>query len=72
MREQCGKCGKHPWTHTIFKHWEEPAEQRLCCKCYVEGGRPPADWHPLCMQTDKELQENDIHKTSVSTRQKKG
>jgi hypothetical protein len=21
----------------------------LCCRCYIDDGNPPADWHPECV-----------------------
>ncbi len=30
-------------------------EQNLCCRCYVQKGHPPADWHRECMRAYAEL-----------------
>jgi hypothetical protein len=51
MKEQCTKCNKRKANHSICKYWETPEYHHLCCKCYVEEGNVPADWHPLCMET---------------------
>ena len=40
----CVKCGKRA------SHVQLP-ERFLCCKCHVEEGNPPADWHLDCMRT---------------------
>ena len=38
-------CDNHPKE----KYMHRAGEKRLCCKCYIEAGYPPADWHPKCM-----------------------
>lgn len=43
----CEKC-ENDSNHTI-------GDGRLCCKCYVEEGNPPADWHNGCMITYRRL-----------------
>jgi hypothetical protein len=45
MRAKC-TCGRAA-THTYFQAGEH---HFLCCKCYIAGGNPPADWHVECMQ----------------------
>lgn len=45
MKDKC-ECGKIS-SHTVF---EKGKRKRLCCKCYVQAGNPPADWHRGCMQ----------------------
>jgi hypothetical protein len=47
--EMCDICGINKPSHTICLFSEE--DRRLCCKCYVEEGHPPADWHDGCMAT---------------------
>jgi hypothetical protein len=41
--DACDNCGEHQAMHH--------GEKDLCCKCYVEAGNPPADWHRVCMET---------------------
>ena len=53
--QQCTKCNKREANHSIHKWWETPKDEYLCCKCYVEQGSAPADWHPLCMETYSKL-----------------
>lgn len=51
QREQskipCVGCGKKT-SHTV-------GGKRMCCKCYVEAGNAPADWHSECMRTYAKL-----------------
>jgi hypothetical protein len=49
--QKCTKCGERLAKHEIHRWWKTPPDEYLCCKCYVEGGGAPADWHPLCMKT---------------------
>lgn len=49
--QKCTKCNERGANHSVHKWWETPKDQYLCCKCYVEQGNTPADWHPLCMET---------------------
>lgn len=44
----CETCGVGPSAHTVSK---DGVTRRECCRCHVLGGAPPADWHPLCMET---------------------
>ena len=47
--------------HTVFKHWETPQEQNLCCGCHVNSGGIPSDWHPECMKSViKRTHENPV------------
>ncbi len=55
FNQKCMKCGERPASHISIKHWITPSEEHLCCKCHVEGGSLPADWHPLCMKTAEEI-----------------
>lgn len=57
FNQKCTKCGERPSNHRIHRHWITPPDQYLCCKCYVEGGSIPADWHPLCMKTAKKMKD---------------
>jgi hypothetical protein len=49
------KYGERPASHISIRHWATPQEEHLCCKCHVEVGSPPTDWHPLCMKTAEEI-----------------
>lgn len=46
MPNGCKLCGNSA-NHTTFK---DGKAVRLCCKCYVQAGNPPADWHLGCMR----------------------
>ena len=49
----CQLCGsKKNVLHQIWPPNEEKPSW-YCCKCYVDGGNPPANWHPECMRTYK-------------------
>ncbi|HDY89744.1 MAG TPA: hypothetical protein ENH82_16720 [bacterium] len=39
----CDDCGEKLSNHSV-------GDKRLCCKCYIEEGNPPADWHRGCME----------------------
>jgi len=41
--EICNICNAAPSNHTV-------CDRRLCCKCNVIEGNPPADWHKGCME----------------------
>lgn len=45
---RCDKCNERKAQHREFL---AGVERNLCCRCYVEEGNPPADWHPECMTT---------------------
>lgn len=42
----CDVCGENPSNHMV-------GDRRLCCKCYVEEGNAPADWHRGCMEANQ-------------------
>jgi hypothetical protein len=44
-KENC-KCGKL----AMHVFYEKGIRVCQCCKCYVNGGNAPADWHPECMK----------------------
>jgi hypothetical protein len=46
----CTSCRKDTARHEIYKHWETPSQQNLCCKCWIGQGKTPADWHSECMK----------------------
>jgi len=48
IKDKCA-CGVIS-SHTIY---EKDIKKRLCCKCYVQAGNPPADWHDGCMHEAK-------------------
>jgi hypothetical protein len=35
--------------------WQRGTHRYECCRCYVQAGGSPADWHQLCMQTYAEM-----------------
>lgn len=39
----CSKCQKREAAH------DSASKHGLCCFCFVESGRAPADWHKDCM-----------------------
>lgn len=43
-RTLCDRCKRRQITHVVDNNC-------FCCRCYVELGNPPADWHPTCMTT---------------------
>jgi len=56
----CTKCGKHQGMHRTYepganKDYDHPIIKNLCCRCYVEAGNPPADWHTECKQVAEEI-----------------
>ena len=53
--QKCTNCNSAEAKHSTHKWWETPQDQYLCCKCHVEQGGAPADWHPVCMETYNEL-----------------
>lgn len=44
----CDECETNFASHTIRCPGEKT--KHLCCRCYVQDGNAPADWHPLCME----------------------
>lgn len=44
----CTDCKQLPAMHTIYLNNEN---QHICCKCFVNKGNAPSDWHSLCMMT---------------------
>jgi len=46
MKKVCDKCKERPAMHKISckEGWKH-----LCCKCHIEEGGIPADWHTGCM-----------------------
>jgi len=56
VTELCTKCGERPANHEVYKWWEEPEKQDLCCKCHINDGGDPADWHLDCMREHKKLE----------------
>ncbi len=40
--DKCDKCDSPKPLHSV-------GDKRICCRCYVVDGNPPADWHPVCM-----------------------
>lgn len=46
--EICDVCNERPSNHGV-------GDRRLCCKCYIEEGNAPADWHTGCMKYYKQL-----------------
>jgi len=55
----CDKCGKGAAMHHISYPMERNKDQNLCCKCHVEQGESPSDWHPLCMETYHKMREDE-------------
>jgi len=53
--KKCDLCHEKNVTHHIYPPLPNTV-RALCCKCYVEEGNPPADWHPDCMRYYKEKQ----------------
>jgi len=47
-KDACDKCGKRQYMHSV-------GPEALCCRCFVLAGHPPADWHSVCMATEREL-----------------
>jgi pyruvate formate-lyase activating enzyme-like uncharacterized protein len=50
MNRGCDICLK-PSTHSVF---QSGLTTLYCCRCHVNAGFAPADWHPDCMSTYKE------------------
>ena len=63
--EACTKCGEHQGMHKIFN--PDKSAENLCCKCYVESGNPPTEWHSLCMQTSQETTEKGDDNTKTAS-----
>ena len=53
MDIKCDKCKEKFANHRFGDG------RHLCCECYVKEGNPPADWHPVCMETYRKLQQDD-------------
>jgi hypothetical protein len=42
----CSRCGVRRALHRCL---QPPTVMLLCCRCYIDDGNPPADWHPECV-----------------------
>lgn len=51
ITKMCVNCNKLSSNHEVYDPWGIPKDLSLCCKCYVNKGYFPFDWHPLCMYT---------------------
>ena len=47
IEDTCERCKRVKAMHS---HYTKGITLRLCCRCHVESGGTPADWHPECMQ----------------------
>ena len=56
MAEQPPKCecGKES-LHHVLRPLQENADTWQCCKCHVEGGGDPSDWHKECMRVYRKI-----------------
>jgi hypothetical protein len=45
----CDRCCKHKAMHV--------GSEDLCCRCHVEQGGIPADWHSVCVSVYKQKTE---------------
>jgi hypothetical protein len=52
QKSLCCVCKTAPSMHDC-------GDRRLCCKCYVNEGNPPADWHTGCMEQHKKIKEKN-------------
>lgn len=52
----CDKCRIIPAAHYISN---AGVVRHLCCRCFVEEGNPPADWHRLCMETYRRIKDSE-------------
>lgn len=52
MHRCCYKCAKDWASHTVTNGGRT---EYFCCKCYVEAGNPPSDWHPKCVAAHQAL-----------------
>ncbi len=43
----CDICNVRKSMHQVWTR--QTGQREFCCKCYVEDGGSPADWHPDCM-----------------------
>jgi len=53
----CTRCKKRQGNHKIDRYGK--ATENLCCKCHIETGGAPANWHPECMQAYKEMKQKE-------------
>ncbi len=63
MKEEC-ECGAIS-SHIVFEKGET---KRLCCKCYVQAGNIPADWHIECMREAGQEKEAVVWHGEMSTK----
>ncbi len=54
--EMCTSCWKEPANHEVYRWWEAPEKQNLCCKCHIKDDGDPCDWHPSCMKHSRKLE----------------
>ena len=58
MGNKCGSCGNLAM-HTLYKKGKRKC---LCCRCYVQAGNIPADWHPKCIREADRKKKSELDK----------
>lgn len=66
QNQKCTNCNERTANHEIHKHWETPKDIYLCCKCYVEQGGTPSDWHSICMSTYEEIKKKVLNPQEIT------